>query len=137
GFGTEVLIRRLLPLEKPGIYCFRFQNALRLGDSLPVPDLAVVPGKPSDYQAQHPTTALLVVEVADTTLPYDRGRKLRLYARHGIPEYWIVNLRERVLEVYREPERARYKVKLVLGLEETIRPLFDPALVVSVRTLFE
>lgn len=61
-------------------------------DSEPEPDLAVVVGTPTDYINEHPRTALLVVEVSDTTLPLDRDRKHTLYARTGIPEYW-----------YREP----------------------------------
>ncbi|MBI2370409.1 MAG: Uma2 family endonuclease, partial [Deltaproteobacteria bacterium] len=71
----------------------------------------VVPGSPRDYLDAHPTTALLVVEVADTTLVYDRDLKGSLYARAGIAEYWIVNLTDRALEVYRDPApspRARY-----------------------------
>ncbi|MCS7300287.1 MAG: Uma2 family endonuclease, partial [Fimbriimonadales bacterium] len=111
GFGVDNLQELLLQARKPGEYYFRIQGALQLGDSQPTPDIAVIPGKPDDYRQQHPTTALLVIEVADTSLSHDRGRKLRLYAKHGIPEYWIVNLKQRVLEVYREPERNTYKSK--------------------------
>jgi Uma2 family endonuclease len=70
----------------------RVDDPLRIGDSEPVPDVVIVPGKPSDYRAQHPTTALLVIEIADTSLEYDRTEKMSLYAAAGIPEYWIVNL---------------------------------------------
>lgn len=72
-------------------------------DSEPEPDAAVVRGAPRDYVDTHPTTALLVVEVADTPLDLDRGKKAGLYAKAGIPEYWIVNLVEPVLEVHRDP----------------------------------
>ncbi|MCS6919892.1 MAG: Uma2 family endonuclease [Fimbriimonadales bacterium] len=137
GFSADVVSRRILQIEKEGEYYTRFQNPLRLGNSEPIPDIAVVPGKPSDYKQQHPTTALLVIEIADTTLRHDRGRKLRLYARHNIPEYWILNLKERVLEVYREPARGRYQNKQVLGLDDAIRPLFNPAVELPVRSLFE
>lgn len=82
----------------------RVQLPLALGDlSEPEPDLAVVAGGFRDYAAQHPTTAVLVVEVADATLAYDRSTKGPLYARAGVPEYWIVNLPDRMLEVHREP----------------------------------
>jgi Uma2 family endonuclease len=70
--------------------------------SEPEPDLAVIPGSPRDY-LQHPSRALLVVEIADTTLAFDRKRKGPLYAAAAIPEYWIVNLADRIVEVYREP----------------------------------
>ena len=75
--------------------------------SVPEPDLAVVPGRPFDYLTRHPSEALLVVEVADTSLPQDRLTKSRIYAAAGVPEYWILNLRERCLEVFRNPSRER------------------------------
>ncbi len=82
----------------------RTQGPLALApDSEPGPDAAVVRGTVRDYVKAHPTTALLVVEVSDTTLAFDRGPKAGLYARAGIPEYWIVNLNDRLLEVYRDP----------------------------------
>lgn len=79
--------------------------------SEPEPDVAVVSGRPRDYRLAHPTMALLIVEVADATLRHDRKRKGSLYARAGVPEYWIVNVLDRRLEVYRDPvlaTKARY-----------------------------
>jgi len=73
------------------------------GDSEPEPDLAVVPGTHRDYATAHPTRPVLVVEVAETSLAWDRGDKGSLYARAGIEDYWILNLLDRVLEVYRNP----------------------------------
>ncbi len=98
--AAEEALRRIVP---QGHY-IRVQMPLALGDfSEPEPDVAVVVGSFRDYVDQHPTTAVLVVEVADTTLAYDRTTKAALYARAGIPEYWIVNLQDRVVEVHREP----------------------------------
>jgi Uma2 family endonuclease len=79
--------------------------------SAPEPDVAVVAGSHHDYAAAHPRTALLVVEVADSSLLQDRLTKAPLYAAAGIPEYWIVNLRTGAVEVMRDPdrERARYR----------------------------
>jgi Uma2 family endonuclease len=74
--------------------------------SAPAPDISVVPGSPRDYR-QHPTSALLVVEVSDSTLSYDRGPKASLYAKAKIADYWIVNLVNRQLEVRRRPVRDR------------------------------
>jgi Uma2 family endonuclease len=71
--------------------------------SEPEPDLAVLPGTVEDFEGEHPSTALLVVEVAESSLRFDRKRKGSLYARAGIPEYWIVNLKRGRLEVYRDP----------------------------------
>lgn len=109
-------------------------------DSEPEPDLAVVPGQPDAYLKEHPRTALLVVEVADTTLALDRDRKARIYARAGIPEYWIVNLTERCLEVYRDPmtppgQPASYRAARTLGPSETIAPLAAPSTSVAVADL--
>jgi Uncharacterized protein conserved in cyanobacteria, COG4636 len=123
----------------------RIDDPLRIGDSEPVPDVAIVPGKPSDYRTQHPTTALLIIEIADTSLEYDRTEKMSLYAAAGIPEYWIVNLVERCVEVYREPVsptagtafNARYRALRYYGLDETVQPLFEPTLAIPVRALFE
>lgn len=84
--------------------CVRGQNPLAIDDvNEPEPDFAVVPGSARDYLAGHPVTAMLVVEVADTSLTYDRTTKAGLYARAGVAEYWILNLCDRLLEVHREP----------------------------------
>lgn len=109
-------------------------------DSEPEPDLAVVPGAPEEYLREHPRTALLVVEVADTTLPLDRDRKAPLYARAGIPEYWIVNLTERCLEVYREPvtppnQPASYRSTVRLSPSDTIAPLAAPTVSIAIADL--
>jgi Uma2 family endonuclease len=84
----------------------RPQLSLVLARSVPEPDLAVVPGAADDYQTSHPSTALLVIEIADSSLAQDRLSKARIYAAAGIPEYWIVNLRDEVVEVMRDPDPA-------------------------------
>lgn len=75
-------------------------------DSEPEPDIAVVP--PGDYHRAHPRRALLVVEVAETSLQKDRGVKTALYATAEVPEFWLVNLVEKVVEVHRRPVAGRY-----------------------------
>lgn len=112
-FGTGWDVRGQMPL------------ALEV-DSEPEPDVAVVVGSPRDYLDAHPTTAALIVEVADASLGHDRKRKAPLYARAGIPEYWIVDLTEGALEVYREPSPEGYRVKTVLHAGETVSPLALP-----------
>ena len=71
--------------------------------SEPAPDVVVVPGRPDDYTAAHPRRPTLTVEVAEVSLALDRDDKASLYARAGLAEYWIVNLVDRVLEVYQKP----------------------------------
>src|SRR5204862_2103342 len=72
-------------------------------DSEPEPDVAVVSGDPDDYSRTHPSRPVLTVEVAESSLAADRQRKGSLYARAGLSDYWVLNLLDRVLEVYREP----------------------------------
>lgn len=107
--------------------------------SKPLPDIAVVEGAAEDYETEHPTTALLLVEIADTTLRLDRTRKAGLYARAGIQEYWILNLQERVLEVYRQPESTRgrfyYASVTQYTEDESIAPLAAPMAGIAVTDL--
>ncbi|HSZ57833.1 MAG TPA: Uma2 family endonuclease [Tepidisphaeraceae bacterium] len=113
-------------------FWFRPQLPLHLGKwSEPEPDIAVVPGDPRDYLATgHPRTALLIIEVSDTTLRYDRRTKAGLYAKRGIADYWIINLIDRQVEVHRDPIRDpshlfrhRYSSIAILKAGETIQPL--------------
>ena len=114
----------------------RVQMPLALGSaSEPEPDVAVVSGEARDYTRSHPTTAVLVVEVADKSLGHDRQRKLPLYARSGIPEAWVLNLRERTLEVYREPSDGLYRSRISLTDEDTVSPLAQPEAVIPVSEL--
>jgi len=82
----------------------RTQGPVALDDeSEPEPDVAVVPGVPRDYMDAHPSRPVLVLEVSDSTVGFDRRDKGSLYARAGLGDYWVVNLVDRVLEVYRRP----------------------------------
>jgi len=117
-------------------------RAVELGpDSAPEPDVSVVRGTPRDAPSGHPTTAALVVEIADSSLRLDRGPKARAYARVGIADYWIVNLIDRALEVDREPSgrevrgRARYTSVETLGADATLAPLAAPHARISVADL--
>ncbi len=103
-------------------YVIRQQSPLLLGGaSQPEPDLAVVAGAPRDFLGRHPSAAVLVVEISDSSLGHDRTTKLSLYARHGIPTYWIVNLVEGVLETYRDPAAGVYQERVVLRHGDTLR----------------
>jgi Uma2 family endonuclease len=82
----------------------RMQLPLDIGQTTePEPDVSIVLGSPDQFRTAHPTSAVLIVEVSDTTVSYDRRRKGSLYARAGIEDYWIINLRRGWLEVYRAP----------------------------------
>ncbi len=102
--GTVGMVERLLLAAFGGEYWVRTQMPLRLhADSEPEPDLAVVEGEPRSYLKDHPKCALLVVEVSESSLAFDRGPKGSLYASAGIADYWIVNLIDHCLDVYRNP----------------------------------
>ena len=103
----SVLQRMLRPLLRliPVKYDLRIQSAITLADSQPEPDGAVVLAEPASYQTRHPSAAdvALVIEVADSSLLRDRRDKTRIYARAGIPVYWLVNLVNHRVEVYSAP----------------------------------
>lgn len=97
-------LNRLLVLGVAESYRVRCQLPLTMGElHEPEPDFAVVPAEDELTADRHPTTALLVVEVALSSLAFDRKRKSALYAEFGVDEYWIVNLPDRCIEVYRDP----------------------------------
>jgi len=117
-----------------GGYVIRKEKTLDLGRrSQPRPDVAVVEGQPRDYSAKHPTTAALLVEVADTSLRHDRVVKAHRYATAGIADYWIVNLAERQLEIHRKPEpdpdrpgRFHYAEVTIVPADGHAAPLAKP-----------
>ena len=121
----------------------RGQGPLALDeDSEPEPDLAVVPGSFRDYRDAHPERAALLVEVAQSSLAFDRRHKGSLYARAGLADYWIVNLPERALEVYRDPELDpaapfgwRYRAVTVLARGASVSPLALPGRRIQIADL--
>jgi Uma2 family endonuclease len=105
--------------------------------SVPEPDIGVVPGRLRDYLDRHPSSAHLVVEVAASSLPQDRLTKAPIYAAAGIPEYWIVNLRQDHVEVHRVPDPAarRYAVVEVAGRGSRLALVAFPDVSVAVDDL--
>jgi Uma2 family endonuclease len=132
------LVTRALMLALGDRAAVRTQCTLVLPPwSAPEPDVAVVAGSHHDYAAAHPRTALLVVEVADSSLHQDRLSKAAIYAAAGIPEYWIVNLRAGVVEVMRDADReqARYRDVRTCASGERIAPVAIPDARIAVADL--
>lgn len=134
--GTvDYALRAVLP---PG-WSVRTQEPVSLDDeSEPEPDLVVVPGRPADYRYEHPSRPPLVIEVSDSRLAFDRVHKGSLFARAGIQDYWIVNLIDRVLEVYRDPAAdasAIYGWRYGSVTSLTPRDVVTPLAFTSVRIL--
>ena len=127
----------------PQGWLVRIQMPVALDDeSEPEPDLAVVPGAWANYRAGHPSRPALVVEVAESSLAFDREEKGSLYARGGVRDYWIINLVDHALEVYRDPGPDpaapygwRYQAVEQLGPAAAISPLELPAVRVAVSDL--
>ena len=126
----------------PG-WVIRTQGPVGLDDeSEPEPDIAVVPGRLDDYRRDHPSRPVLTVEVAVSSLANDRERKGSLYARAGLADYWVLNLIDRTLEVYREPVPNadapfgwRYIRRETVASSGRITPLAAPDAAVAVADL--
>ena len=139
--GTVLSLRRRIEPELPSGYRYRAEQPVVLGDGEPEPDGVIALGTPADDFVFHPPAAdvRLVIEVADATLARDRTIKLRSYARAGIPAYWIVNLIDRQVEVYTDPDPAAvpdptYRCRDVFAGDATVTvPVAD--VVVSVAVL--
>lgn len=111
-------------------------------ESEPEPDVSVVPGDPRDYRDAHPERPVLVVEVSLSRVAFDREHKGSLYARAGIADFWIVNIPDRRLEIYREPVADsaapfgwRYGRAVALGPDERVSPLAAPVAEIAVSDL--
>jgi Uma2 family endonuclease len=121
----------------------RTQGPVGLDDeSEPEPDVAVVPGSLDDYRRAHPSRPVLTVEVSESSLRIDRQHKGSVYARAGLTDYWVLNLVDHVLEVYREPVADstapfgwRYGRSEVLGADAHVTPLAAPAASIPVARL--
>ena len=114
----------------------RMQLPLAADDySEPEPDAAVVAGTIRDYRDAHPASAVLIVEVSDHSLHHDRTVKQRLYARCGVPEYWILALPEARLEVHRDPGEDGYRRVSIHATGDSVAPWACPAAQIAVDDL--
>jgi Uma2 family endonuclease len=111
-------------------------------DSEPQPDVSVTEHPIDHYRSDHPHTAVLVVEVSGSTLKYDRALT-GLYASAGIPEYWIINLNDKVLEIHRTPVADptneygfRYADVITVQLTDTVSPLAKPDATIAIAEFF-
>jgi Uma2 family endonuclease len=135
--------RALRETFSPSRFFVRTQCPLAVSDiSEPEPDVAVIAGAIRDYVVEHPKTAVLVVEVSDTTRGYEQTVKANLYAKSGISEYWVVNIAEKRLEAYRTPASApqetfgfHYADKSAFGAGDRVRPLASSESPVDVSEL--
>ncbi len=136
--GTTTFLTSLVArLVADGEVLASVQNPLRLDrHNEPQPDLMLLRPRADFYRSSHPTAAdvLLLVEVADSSLAYDRGPKLALYARHGVPEVWIVDIGGRVVEVCSQPGPEGYAERSRVT-EGVAKPKLVPGLAIDVAAL--
>jgi Uma2 family endonuclease len=120
-------------------HAIRIQLPLTLADSEPEPDLAIVREDDEAAASRHPSTALLVVEIANTSVRYDLNVKARLYAQASIPEYWLIVVPKHAVEVLRDPDAkgGGYRSRTTLTTSETLSPVAFPGLVIPVGSLFD
>lgn len=117
-FLTNRIAKDLRRRTRPGLDV-RQESSLRLTDSIPEPDVAVVRGREEDFRTRHPTTAELVVEIAISSVALDR-ENASLYAEAGVTEYWIVLGETEQVEVYRRPENGVYQERRTYSRDEAI-----------------
>jgi Uma2 family endonuclease len=136
--GTASAIVELFVLRFAGRAAVRAGNPLTLPPiSEPQPDVALVRRRESAYLDAHPGSedVFLTVEISRTTLRYDRGRKLGVYAKAGIPEVWIIDLVHRQVEIFRDPAGDTYASARVASNDEAIAPRAFPDDAIPVTTL--
>ncbi len=136
--GTVNALTRMLVRAVDDNGLVAVQNPVQLDDhSEPEPDFAVLKPRADDYRQATPRAdeVLLIIEVADSSLAYDRAVKRSLYARHGIPEFWIVNLAASEVEVCRAPMGDAYTSVSRVGREGTLEPSLLPGVVIPVTAL--
>ncbi|MBD2500076.1 Uma2 family endonuclease [Anabaena azotica] len=126
---------RLLQNSLKNVALICVQDPVKLNErSEPEPDISVVKVDPLDYADHHPTPSevYLIIEVADSSLKLDCETKAQAYSQAGIKDYWVLDVVNRQLHVFREPTPEGYKVKVVLAEDETITPLEFPDLQIVV-----
>jgi Uma2 family endonuclease len=137
------VVDRLLALVTgqlpPRTVNIRVQGPVRLDEySEPQPDFNLMRFRDDFYATAHPTPdqVLLLVEVADTTHAYDRGIKVPLYAVAGVPEVWIANIVDEVIDIYRDPAEGAYRSQTQARKGEVVSPALVPALALPVAEIF-
>ncbi len=115
------------------------QNPVIIGRrSMPQPDLAILKPRFDSYVHSHPRSedVLLVIEVADSSLDFDLQTKIPIYARNGIAEAWVVNLRGQCVHVFRDPPANGYRTAFTVSGEASLSPQALPDIVIALTTLF-
>lgn len=124
-FADKAWVRQQLPITIPP-------------NSEPEPDIAVVRLDPNRYMDAHPSPedVYLLAEVSYSTLKFDREQKSTIYAQANIPEYWVIDVKNKQLLVFREPKNDSYQTQYTLSASDTISPKSFPEIALKLSTLF-
>lgn len=136
--GTINTLTRALVMAVGNRGVVAVQNPVQLDDlSEPQPDFSILRSRPDDYRraTPRPDEVLLIIEVADSSLAYDRAIKRALYARHGIPEFWMVNLQANSVEVCRKPAGEAYTDISTIERDGTLEPQLLPGAAIPAAVL--
>lgn len=137
--GVVKSLNRLLNQLAGNKALISVQDPLVIGKrSMPQPDLAILKPRADNYSTSHPVAedVLLVIEVADSSLAFDTGTKVPLYARAGITEAWVVDVEEKVIRVFRDPTAKGYQTSFTVSVKEKIAVPSLPKAMISVADLF-
>ena len=137
--STVALLTELFVRQGGNLATVWVQSPLIAGErSVPQPDLALLKPRADRYFNAHPSPAdvLLAVEVSDTTLRFDLGTKVPLYARAGIAEAWVVDIEKRALRVFRDPDPSGYRTSFTVSGGQKVGARLLPQVEISVSALF-
>jgi Uma2 family endonuclease len=129
---------RILRSQLGDLALIRLQYPVQLDDySEPEPDIAVVRPDPLDYEVHHPTASdvFLILEIADSTLKYDREVEAPAYARSAIKDYWVLDVAGKKLHIYRRPDLNGYQSETILAAEVEIAPLAFSGCLITVKDM--
>lgn len=124
-FSGKAWVRQQLPITIPP-------------NSEPEPDIAVVRLDPNRYRDAHPSPedVYLLIEVSDSTLKFDREQKSKIYAQANILEYWVIDVKQKKIVVFRQPQNDSYQSQQILNSNDIISPNAFPEIIVNLSTLF-
>ena len=116
----------------------QIQNPLGIPalDSVPLPDVAWMKSRNYRRKRPEPRDVLLLIEVSESSLAYDRGEKAALYAAAGLKDYWVVNLQDSCVEIHRRPRSGEYRSIESFSAGQSVSPLAFPEITLEVDTLF-
>lgn len=138
--GLVKRLIRVLNAKSKARWMISAQDPLRLDEySEPEPDIMLLKPAADDYTNRHPEPrdVFLLIEVSDTSIGYDQGQKLPAYGRAGVPEVWLLNLNEEIVEVYREPNFTGYASRSILQKGQQASPQAFPDVTIDVAELLK